>query len=242
MIKKVLESKEVKDMLDMFSKILNISTWIAGPEINTVNKVSKTYREKSAKKELKRIGFVKSTCMPARIEMRKKAIKMQGPQIELCPLKLYVFTAPIYYKGKLIGFFEGDGAKSSEISEELLEKLSNDIGFDKNIVKQCALEGNVKTEEEIMSMIRMVLDTIELWLRLNDKVQTFASDISEISKNITRIARNLQILGINTSIEAARLGTNGNSIGAISNEIKNVGDFVFEQMKLVNEYLHALNA
>ncbi len=238
----ISESKEIDNALRRFSEIFDISTWIASPNVEVVERVSNLWGEKSAKKELRRVGFLKKRCLPGRIEMRKEALEKKEGVVRLCPLKMLIFTVPIYYKGELVGFFEGDGAKSREFDEayeSFIEELGEKEGFRTDIVKECVSAGTPKKAEDLLGIAGIMTNMVELYLESRNRLEIFSSTISEVSNNIRRVAKNLQVLGINISIESARLGESGAGINVISQEIKKVGDFVFEQMNLVNTHLKA---
>ena len=236
----ISESKEIDNALRRFSEIFSISTWIASPNIDEVERVSNLWGEKKAKSELQRVGFLKKRCLPERIAIRKEALEKKEGVVRLCPLRLLIFTVPIYYKGELVGFFEGDGAKSREFDKEyekFIEDLAAKEGFHADIVKECASAGTPKKADDLLSIAGIMTDMVELYLESRNRLEIFSSAISEVSNNIRKVAKNLQVLGINISIESARLGESGAGISVISQEIKKVGDFVFEQMNLVNNHL-----
>jgi hypothetical protein len=235
----ILKSEEINTMLENFSKDLEISVWIAGPEIEKINKVSKTWREKPAKKEMKRCGFLQANCIPGRIKMRKRAIEKREPVDEICPLGLHIFTCPIYYNEDLIGFFEGDGAKSKELDESYekeIEEISRKWKFDANIVKNCiGYKTRAKTTEEMYSMMGMVVSTINIYVKMITERKAFSNELEAFNNSIKQTARSLQMLGINTAIESARLGEAGKGISVVANEIKKVGDSVFKEVALVGD-------
>ncbi len=238
-IGEILKSEEINKMLENFSRDLEISVWIAGPEIEKINKVSKTWKEKPAKKEIKKCGFLQANCMPERIKMRKKAIEKKGPVDEICPLGLHIFTCPVYYNEELIGFFEGDGSKSKELDktyEEEIEKISKKWKFNTEIVKNCiGYKTRVKSTEEMYSMMEMVISTINIYVKMIAERKAFSKELETFNKSIKQTARSLQMLGINTAIESARLGESGKGISVVANEIKKVGDSVFKEVTLVED-------
>ncbi|RKX56179.1 MAG: hypothetical protein DRP50_00975 [Thermotoga sp.] len=241
-IAEILQSQEVLTMLETFSKNLNISVWIAGPEVDIINKVSKVWGEKEAKKEMKRCGMLKAICIPGRIEMRKKALSEKRPVDVICDLGLHIFTVPIYYEGELIGFFEGDGGKAEELTSEYgqkVDKMASKWKFDPNVVKRCIGYENIrcKTMEEMYGMMSMVSSTIELYLKLIGERNLFVNKLNKINSNVQSTARNLQMLGINAAIEAARIGSNGNGVSVVAGQIKELGDFVFKQVGLIKDIL-----
>ncbi|MCD6362588.1 MAG: PocR ligand-binding domain-containing protein [Synergistetes bacterium] len=240
----VLKSEEIVETLEAFSKSLEISVWLSDPQIEEVNKISPVWGEKPGKKELTRAGMLKAECKPGRIEMRRKAVAQRKPIIELCPLQLYVFTAPIFIGDELIGFFEGDGAKARPMDEEwrkIVQEKQKKYGFDIKLIEECVGEKTrIKSKEELAGMIDVVVSSIKLYLELMKKQEEFIKHLIEISRDITKTAKNIQTLGINAAIESARLGEKGAGFAVVASEIKKVGDLVSQQAKRLKEHIDEL--
>ncbi len=245
-IEVILKSEEILKALKIFSKALNIGVWLSKPVVDKVEKVTPEWGMKSSKKMFKEVGMLKKECMPGRIKMRKEAVMERKPVIKLCPMKLYIFTAPIFFEGELVGFFEGDGAKAMPVNEEWLSNLEEKqkiYGFDRERVLKEVDDNKyrVVTKEEIEAMISLVIVSIESYLKMIKREEEFKGRVKEFYGNISKLAKAIRILGINAAIESARIGVEGAGFAVVADEIKKIGEEVANQSDSLKEYLENLD-
>ena len=246
-IEQMQKGKEIQNITGILAKAADCAVWLASPNIENIDRIGDAQGSEKQKDILNTVKISRlftEECAPKRIDIRRKCIEKKETFIYENPLKFNAFTIPIFDNdSELIGFLEGDLGKKQNLDEEyenfIREKASN-YGFAANIVLNTIKEQKLQKEDSLKALLSLAQESLKLYISAFSTSEEFYNKLYNIGSGIRRIAKNIQVLGINAAIEAARLGEEGAGFAVVAGEIKKVGDYVFSQVdeleKLIRTY------
>ncbi|GEB32234.1 MULTISPECIES: methyl-accepting chemotaxis protein [Brevibacillus] len=126
---------------------------------------------------------------------------------------------------------------------DIIEKISGDLTTSAIMVRQvnqAIEEGNLMIEKQKETM-RINMMVIENLVASMSNVKQKASQIEKITKLIDEIAQQTNLLSINASIEAARVGKNGSGFAVVASEIRKLSDDSKKQATGINKIIFDIN-
>ncbi len=246
-IEKVGGKSEISNILGMLSEATNSAVWLATGNAEIIERVGEirgTQKHKDTIATLSSSRIFTEECLPLRLDARNRALEEKGTVVYKNSMGFYAFTSPIFdSNGEFVGFLEGDFAKARELDEEyknLISEKASKYGFPAQRLLDLLEDEKIQDKECMRATVNIAAESIKLYISLSASSGDFYTKLYSIGNGIRRIAKNIQVLGINAAIEAARLGEEGTGFAVVAGEIKKVGDYVFSQVdeleKLIADY------
>ncbi len=246
-IEKVAGKREISNILGMLSEAINCAVWLATGNTETIERVGElrgTEKQKDAIATLFSTRIFTEECLPLRLDARSRALEEKSTIVYKNSVGFYAFISPIFdSEGEFVGFLEGDFAKAKELDEEyknLISEKASKYGFPAQRLLDLLEDEKLQDKECMRATVNIAAESIRLYISLSASSGDFYAKLYSIGNGIRRIAKNIQVLGINAAIEAARLGEEGTGFAVVAGEIKKVGDYVFSQVdeleKLIADY------
>ena len=215
------------DLLYCFEKI--------GPYINdlTINSVSVTVADKE-----KYVAFYPAPGFPEIVHAGehvpdgtvvkeamvydKKIVKQVSEKVFGIPYN--ASGMPIKENGEIIGAvsFLVTTDKQKKLAE-ITGKLNEDI-ISTNAANQLILEGSKRLEQVYTQL-----------LKLSERLHSYINETDEVLKMIEDFARQTNLLGLNASVEAARVGNIGRGFGIIAAETRKLAAEITNSTKRIEE-------
>ncbi|MFA9463227.1 MAG: PocR ligand-binding domain-containing protein [Velocimicrobium sp.] len=134
--------------------------------------------------------------------------------------------------------------KNIEASAEVLSIVVNTLAQDgyKRLETQMVTKELVENFIQISQTVEMLAESAQNITynqhTLSDKItkiNTVTNEITEVLRSISRVADKTKLIGLNASIEAARLGNDGRGFSVVAKEIQNLSEHSKKTAMQVNE-------
>ncbi|QGU96298.1 hypothetical protein GOM49_15420 [Clostridium bovifaecis] len=138
-----------------------------------------------------------------------------------------------------IPIFGTDGTIVGAVSYGRSLKNSNDV---LDLSKSLANAINSISDEsnKITSRINLVSNSYDDIFTELKETSIHASNTDDIIKFINKIANQTRLLGLNASIEAARVGDAGRGFGVVASEIKKLSTSSSDSIKQINQVINSI--
>lgn len=232
-----MDKKEGKEhnLLDCFNAVAPYLNEITVDDIALAVVESENFRiltyepGKSIDHKLKKGAIMpENTILMEALKDKKRVFKKAGREVFGFP---YVGVAiPVYEDGELIG-----GVSLSQNLEKQEEMLSMADHLQKAIRETSSLAEKMAKESRELSSIG------ESLTRLAEDLSGKVSETDTVLRVIQKISNQTNLLGLNASIEAARVGAEGKGFGVVADEIRNLAENSSSSLKKIEKFLGALN-
>lgn len=256
-----LKSLEIKDIIDVLVLQQFLDNFAIGMNCATVSvdrlgrEVTKPsyYREFCAN-YIHKSHIGDERCAVCHNRMGEEAIRLNRPYIGKCHARkpdeieirqtaseIRVNPDELWDKANLIDIVP---MKNIEAAAEVLYVVVNYMalqGYNRIVMEHMSsdLVNNFQQIATTVDTLAITAQDIthsqhELSNRINN-IDTATSEISDVLKSITSIADKTKLIGLNASIETARLGNAGRSISIVANEIRTLSEHTKQTTRQIEQ-------